>query len=525
MPASRSLRRFAVTTAALVAAVFFFLLSTLPPNPFSIPLGGVDPALRARTVSGAYHVHTSRSDGAADKTSVAADAARAGLQFVIFTDHGDATRTPDRAVYLSGVLCIDAVEISTTRGHYVALDLPASPYPLGGEPSAVAEDVRRLGGFGIAAHPDHPKAGLSWTDWDVPIDGLEWLNADVDWRNESRSRLARVLFDYLVRPAPALVSLFDRPVQTFTHWDALERVRPTVGLAAADAHGGGRHWREEGETSNLSGGPGYLASFRSLSNRALLHRPLTGDAEADARLIIEAIRGGRAYSVLDAISKDVVLALDEAGRFMLVSPAPTGSTSSFSGNASKPRLELHTSNAPGDPPVPWVVGNWSGDRAPLMPPPALTSSTTEPIRLASEWRVEKDPESSGQLSGGREGVSLSYSLSPGRRRSQFVAAAADLGPDGDLKQIVFRGRADRPMRVAVQLRLLPDDARWVKSVYLEPAEREISLALEGFRPAENRMSGLPDIRQARSILFVVDLVNARPGDAGTLTVDGLRVSR
>src|SRR3989441_7346430 len=87
------------------------------------------------------------------------------LPIFAFTDHGDATRRPDPPVYRSGVLCLDGVEISTTGGHYVALDMPASPYPLHGEARDVVEDVRRLGGFGIAAHPDSPKPQLRWQEW------------------------------------------------------------------------------------------------------------------------------------------------------------------------------------------------------------------------------------------------------------------------------------------------------------------------------------------------------------------------
>ena len=60
--------------------------------------------------------------------------------------------------------------------------MPAAPYPLGGEPRDVVEDVRRLGGFGIVAHPDSPKPELRWRDWTAPFDGIEWLNPDTSWR-------------------------------------------------------------------------------------------------------------------------------------------------------------------------------------------------------------------------------------------------------------------------------------------------------------------------------------------------------
>ena len=113
--------------------------------------------LAARTIPGAYHIHTTRSDGHGDRAAVAAAAARAGLKFIILTDHGDGTRPPDPPAYIDGVLVLDGVEISTDAGHYVALDMPRAPYPLGGTADAVVEDVARLGGFGIAAHPDSPK--------------------------------------------------------------------------------------------------------------------------------------------------------------------------------------------------------------------------------------------------------------------------------------------------------------------------------------------------------------------------------
>ena len=106
----------------------------------------------------------------------------AAALLVVFTDHGDATATPQPPAYRNGVLCIDAVEISTAGGHVVALDMPAAPYPLAGEPRDVVDDIHRLGGFAVAAHPDSPKTELQWRDWEVPIDGVETLNLDSGWR-------------------------------------------------------------------------------------------------------------------------------------------------------------------------------------------------------------------------------------------------------------------------------------------------------------------------------------------------------
>src|SRR5262249_44589481 len=159
-------RKLALLAAAIAAAYVGFVALTLPRRHLTLS------AWADRSVPGVLHVHTNRSDGLSSPDEVAAAAARAGLKFLVFTDHGDATRTPDPPQYRSGVLCLDGVEISTNEGHYVAIDMPASPYPLAGEARDVVEDVHRLGGFGIAAHPDSPRPQLQWRAWNAPFDGV-----------------------------------------------------------------------------------------------------------------------------------------------------------------------------------------------------------------------------------------------------------------------------------------------------------------------------------------------------------------
>ena len=128
----------------------------------------------------------------------------------MLTDHGDGTRRPEAPAYRAGVLVIDGVEVSTRGGHYVAIALPQSPYPLAGDAADVVEDVRRMGGFGIVAHPDSPKAELRWTEWSAPFDAVELINPDTSWRiHASQGGLAgkwllwRSLLAYPARPVEA----------------------------------------------------------------------------------------------------------------------------------------------------------------------------------------------------------------------------------------------------------------------------------------------------------------------------------
>ena len=134
------MKRGMMVTALIVAvAVGAWASLTLPPRGVALP------PVSDGTIAGGFHIHTVRSDGRATPDEIAAVAARAGLKFLVFTDHGDGSRTPDAPAYRSGVLCIDGVEVSRSGGHVVALGLPAAPYRLGGEARDVVEDIQRLG--------------------------------------------------------------------------------------------------------------------------------------------------------------------------------------------------------------------------------------------------------------------------------------------------------------------------------------------------------------------------------------------
>src|SRR5262245_42165313 len=101
------MQRALAATAAVLAAVVFFLLATLPGAPRNAVWRGSDETGR-RTVAGAFHVHSTASDGSGDRAAIASAARRAGLAFVILTDHGDGTAVPAPPAYVDGVLLIDA---------------------------------------------------------------------------------------------------------------------------------------------------------------------------------------------------------------------------------------------------------------------------------------------------------------------------------------------------------------------------------------------------------------------------------
>jgi hypothetical protein len=264
-----------------------------------------------------------------------------------------------------------------------------------------------------------------------------------------------------------------------------------------------------------------------VSNRVVLAAPLTGDASIDARAVVDAIRAGRTYSVVDAISPDVLVSLDPQA-IRPGSPLPSWAEPvTIRGERGEERLEIRSAQAPGDPPIPWVLTNWIYPRGEPEPTPATPPSVREAslATVNAGWVVEKDPVSTGRVESTESGIVLDYQLAGGSRGNQYVAAAVPLSQTQPFDAVVFHGQSSRPMRVSVQLRFAAEGRRWVKSVYLDAAGRDVVVRTTEMAGAETAGQPMPPSESAGSLLFVVDLVNARPGDQGRIQINNIRLAR
>jgi hypothetical protein len=229
---------------------------------------------------GVYHVHTRFSDGRRAAEDVAAIGAKAGLDFVILTDHGAPNEASLAAQgWKSGILLLAGCEISSSRGHLAALGFTPPTRPFSQEAEMAAREVAALGGFTIIAHP-YSKIHWSWGEW-AGYGGIEIFNADTSVKR----RLVRTVLSLpvlLVRPEAALLGLLAPPEAETRKWDRLAATHPTYAYFAIDAHFA------------------YGALFTLFHLHVLLDAPPASAFEAARSQIFAALKAGRFYNAVEA---------------------------------------------------------------------------------------------------------------------------------------------------------------------------------------------------------------------------------
>jgi hypothetical protein len=241
---------------------------------------------------GAWHVHTTRSDGRGTLDEVVDAARAAGLQFVVITDHN--VLAPEEQGWRRGVLVVEATEASTRLGHVVAVNVPR-PLSQGERDGDPLGAVAALGGEAVLAHPLHPRRPFTgwgqgrWRGMEIVSNDTSW-GETVEGRAWHRAALAAAILPF--DRAQAVLALHDEDDDERRRFDlevrtARREARGGAGralLCSADAHGY----------------PSYRAAFEAFS----MHVPVTptGDGAADARAVAAALLDGRASCVFDGVA-------------------------------------------------------------------------------------------------------------------------------------------------------------------------------------------------------------------------------
>jgi hypothetical protein len=116
---------------------------------------------------------------------------------------------------------------------------------------------------------------------------------------------------------------------------------------------------------------------------------------------------------------------------------------------------------------------------------------------------------------------LRYGLAGGAPAGQVVALAHDT-PRGvaPSDRVIVSIRAEHPMRISLQLRTGEDgqQQRWQRSIYVDTVQQEHTIYFDDMMPVGRTETFKPDLPNVRSILFVIDATNTKPGDSGRLWV-------
>jgi hypothetical protein len=160
-------------------------------------------------------------------------------------------------------------------------------------------------------------------------------------------------------------------------------------------------------------------------------------------------------------------------------------------------------------------------------------------RPTGGWHIELDRDTKGRLEAvdrpdAFEGR-LQYALSDRPGAGQMAALV--WGPEparfptviGSYDRVSFKARADRPMRMSVQLRALGSDGlprrRWQRSVYLDTTERDYTVFFADMTASPDTSPAKPPLGEVNAVMFVVDGLNARLGQSGELVVRGATLQR
>jgi len=260
-----------------------------------------------KEIIGNVHMHSRYSDGAKWHAEIADEAIRAGLDFIIVTDHNVWVEGVE-GYYESAagrVLLLVGEEVHDPRrtpqaNHFLIFGAEKEMSLYARDPQTLIDETRAAGGWGFIAHPFDPAAPslgeieLGWHSWDIDgYDGLEIWNymSNIKGHVDGRLKSLRIALN----PEKFVEGPDSRSLEK---WDELLNMgRRIAAIGGSDAH-----------AFRLSMGPltrtifPYEFLFRALNMHLLLPHDLNGELHHDKRLILKALGKGNSWIGYDMAS-------------------------------------------------------------------------------------------------------------------------------------------------------------------------------------------------------------------------------
>lgn len=246
------------------------------------------------------HMHTTYSDGSGSHADLGAAALKTGVDVLLVTDHNTWVQGVDR-YYRDGkkrALVLACEEIHDQRrdpqkNHLLVFGADRELAALAENPQSLIDAVHSAGGLSFLAHPIDPalpafgEPDISWEDWSVHgYTGLELWNGFSELKVVAHSKLDGLFYAFFPEfmphgPVPELLKIWDGLTANGTR---------VVAVGGSDAH-----------ALHKSMGPlhkvifPYEYHFSTINTHALVPVALTGNLEADRRMVFDALGAGHCF--------------------------------------------------------------------------------------------------------------------------------------------------------------------------------------------------------------------------------------
>ncbi len=493
-----------------------------------------DPPTSDAYLWGAFHVHSTLSDGLGSFEEIARQAREARVAFLLMSDHGSPHEAVTDSTTIHGVRFVGGSEIGLPEGRLIVSSVQSLPrYTLPPFPPDAARDVREWGGMAVLAYPDDPRYRWSYWEDDFLPDGIEVINVTSHLRAASAWRVLTWAGFSLFNRHYYLSGL-ESPEYALSRWDELLKRGDVVGFYASNAHGGFRL----GESVDIPFpsyrtvlsfvGLGIDARYRDQPERAIrsgdFFSVVRGAGEPE-RFQFERMPDGRirvAVEAAEALSPRVVLKKDG------VAVADTGDGSlDHQPKRGVYRAEVYLEDHPllaAD--VPWILSNSIRvDVAPPATTPETLPCTQRTALDLDEFRVETDEDSTASIELDSSGaLSLSYFLSratpakPERWVALALRRALDLSAS---KGIYIDASAPEPMRYRLEVRTA--STHYHASVLIREGGR-VTVPWRQFYRLAGAREAIP-LGDVEALFIEVTDSTVRTGFDSTLLLDGVGVCR
>ena len=245
-------------------------------------------------------MHTPYSDGGGYHAAIASAAQQAGIDVVMVSDHNVLVKGPEgyhgeddkKILVIVGEEIHDQIR-DPQKNHLLVFGAKQELATYASDPQILLHKVKEAGGISFLAHPidwavpKFAEQDLSWVSWDVRgFTGIELWNGMTEFKSRLTGNLAALFYAFI--PSRIGRGPF---AETIELWEELMAKGDRIAaIGGTDAHA---VWASLGPFRRILFP--YTFHFKTINTHVLTRSALTGNAESDSQIILNALGNGCAF--------------------------------------------------------------------------------------------------------------------------------------------------------------------------------------------------------------------------------------